>query len=122
MNTETIITFMNTPIGYAIAGFIILFVINKIFSAKPRWAKYEGYMISAVKFAEKAIGDKTENAGLARADSALKYFIKSYTEAKGKKPSTKLIEKVQEGLPIVHDKLEHMMQRFAGIKEEQRIK
>lgn len=109
MNYETIFNLINSPIGWSVAGFIILFTINKIFSAKPAWAKYEGPIISAIKWAEKAIDDKTENAGMAKADKALKFFIQSYTEAKGKKPSAKIIEQVQLGMPIVHDKIEHMM-------------
>ena len=118
MNLEIIWNIVNSPIGWAISGFIILFVINKIFAAKPGWAKYEGPIISAIKWAEKSIDDNTDNAGMKKADAALKFFIKSYTEAKGKKPSTKIIEKVQLGMPIVHDKIEHMMQRFEQVKHQ----
>lgn len=118
MNYELIWNLINSPIGWSISGFIILFIINKIFAAKPGWAKYEGPIISAIKWAEKSIDDKTENAGMQKADAALKFFIRSYTDAKGKKPSDKIIKEVQLGMPIVHDKLEHMMQRFQQVKEE----
>jgi len=114
---KLIITFLHTPLGWTVSGFLILFVINKIFSAKPGWAKYEGWMISAVKFAEKAIPDDAENGGLAKANSALQYFIESYRKAKGKEPSKKLVEQVNLGLPIVHDKLEHMMKRKEEVKK-----
>ena len=92
--------------GLLISGTIIIFIFNKIFAANPKWAKYEGWLITAVKFAEKAIDDDVEGKGLARANAALKYFIKSYTEAKGKAPSKKLIEEAKQGLSIVHHKLE----------------
>ena len=118
MNYELIWNIVNSPIGYTIGGFIILFIINKVFAAKPGWAKYEGPIISAIKWAEKAIDDETENAGMEKADKALKYFIKSYTEARGKKPSDKIIEQVQLGMPIVHDKIEHMMQNFQHRKQQ----
>lgn len=118
MNYETIWSLINSPIGWSITGFIILFVINKLFAAKPAWAKYEGPIISAIKWAEKAINDDTESAGMKKADEALKFFIKSYTQARGKTPSDKIIEQVQLGMPIVHDKIEHMMQRFEQVKGE----
>ena len=63
-------------------------------------------MISAVKAAEKFIPKETESKGLAKADAALDYFIKSYEKAKGKKPSKKLITDVILGLPVVHEKVE----------------
>lgn len=114
---ETILGLLNSPIGYAIVGFIILFVINKIFDAKPQYAKYEGWIISAIKMAEKAIKDEVENAGLKKADQALQYFIKAYTDAKGKAPSRRLMNEVKNGIPVIHDKLEHMMQNKQRTKE-----
>lgn len=115
---EMLWNLMNTPMGITFSGFIILFIINKIFGAKPAWAKYEGWVISAIKFAEKAVDDKTENAGLEKADKALKYFIDAYTKAKGKQPSQKLINEVQAGIPIVHDKIEHMMDVKKKVKQD----
>lgn len=105
-----ILEVMNSNIGLAAAGFIILFIINKIFSAKPGWAKYEGLLISGVKWAENVIGDDVTNKSLHRADEALKYFIKAYEKAHdGKSPSKKLLKEVELGLPIVHDKIEAKM-------------
>ena len=116
MDLGTIWQIVNSPMGWAICGFIMLFIINKIFAAKPAWAKFEGPMISAIKWAEKAIDDDSENSAMQKADSALKFFINSYQSAKGKKPSQKIIEEVQLAFPIVHDKIEHMMK----LKEEKK--
>ncbi|MFQ5419717.1 MAG: hypothetical protein ACE5EY_05075, partial [Anaerolineae bacterium] len=51
------------------------------------WAAFEGAIISGVKFAEKQVPDGTPNKGRARLDAALKYVLKVYEEAKGRKPS-----------------------------------
>ena len=102
-------SFLNTPLGYVISGFIILFIINKIFDAKPSWAKYESLMIGAIKMAENFIPDGTENKGLAKADKALEYFITSYTKAKGKPPSKKVIQNAMLGMSSVHEKIEHTL-------------
>lgn len=109
MDLGTIWQIINSPIGYSVFGFFLLFVINKIFDAKPKWAKYEGLMISAIKNAEKWIPNDSDSGILNKADKALDFFIKSYEKAKGKSPSMKLKQHVQLGLPIVHDKVEHMM-------------
>lgn len=98
--------FLNTPVGYMVSGFIILFVLNKVFDSRPGWAKYEGFMITAIKAAEKFIPNDTENKSLQKADKAIEYFIKSYEKAKGKAPSKKLLDQVKMGLPIVHHKIE----------------
>ena len=103
---ETIWNLMNTPIGLSVCGFILIFCLNKLFSAKPGWAKYEGFMISAVKQAEKWIPNDTENQALSKADKALEYFINAYEKGKGKSPSIKMKKEVMLGMSIVHDKLE----------------
>lgn len=104
---------MNTPMGFAISGFIILFVINKIFDKRPGWSKYEGFMISAIRQAEKWIPNDTDSNVLGKADKALEYFIKSYEKAKGKKPSKKVLADVQNGMSIVHHKIEGDLKKAA---------
>ena len=104
-------TFLNTPVGYMVSGFIFLFILNKIFDKRPGWKKYEGFMIDAVRKAEGWIKDDNDSPILNKADAALQYFIKSYEAAKGKRPKDSLISEVKNGLPIVHnaieDKLSH---------------
>lgn len=76
---ETILAFLNSSVGITAIGGIIVWILGKIFTAKPEWKvyydKYQPLLISAVKQAEKAIPDDTPNKGLARLDFALKYVL-----------------------------------------------
>lgn len=71
-----------------------------------KYKKYEGYMVTAVKAAEKAIPDDTPNKGLLRLDHALQAFVKKYTEATGVKPSEADIAQIESLIAVVHDSLE----------------
>ena len=71
--------FLNSAIGISLVLSAMAYFMGKIFTAKPTWqAYYDQYkplLMQAVKFAEKQIPTGTQNAGLARADAALKYII-----------------------------------------------
>lgn len=72
-------TFFNSPVGLSTVGFIMTFILGKVFTAKPKWKvyanKYKPLLIEAVKKAEKAIPDDQDNKGLKRLDMALKYVL-----------------------------------------------
>lgn len=110
MNTETILdlvwTALNTPVGITVVAGVFLWLLNRLYAAKPGWFKYEGAIISGIKFAEKEIPDGTPSKGLARLDAALKYVLKVYEEASGKRASPKVVAEIKEGIQITHDKLE----------------
>jgi len=103
--------FMNALITLIAA--IASWLIARMFTAKPEWAKYEGFMIDAIKTAEKLIPDDSgdtsvavERSSIARADAALKKFIESYTNSYGKMPTKEVIDVVKQAIPIIHDHLE----------------
>jgi len=110
MNAETIWnlvwTALNTPVGITVVAGIFLWLLNRLYAAKPGWASYEGAIISGIKFAEKEIPDGSPNKGLARLDAALKYVLKVHEEANGKRATPKLAAEIKEGIQITHDKLE----------------
>ncbi len=97
---------MNSPIGLGASGFVLLIVLKQLYAAKPGWEKHEGYMISAIKYAEKWIPDDTDNKVLNKADKALEYFIQVFEKGNGKSPSKRLKKQIMLGLPIIHEKLE----------------
>ena len=103
---ELIWTTINTPAGITVVAGLVLWLLNRLYAAKPAWAAYEGTIISAVKFAEKEIPDGTPNKGLARLDAALKYVIRVYEEMHGAKPSAGVVAELKEGVQIVHNNLE----------------
>jgi hypothetical protein len=110
MNGTDILTLLwtavNSPFGYMTAAAVLLWLLNRLYAAKPGWAAYEGTIISAVKFAEKEIPDDVPNKGLARLDSALKYVLKVYEEVNGKRATTQTAATLKEGIQIVHDNLQ----------------
>lgn len=110
MNAETIWnlvwTALNTPLGITVAAGVFLWLLNRLYTAKPSWSKYEGAIISGIKFAEKQVPDGTPSKGLARLDSALKYVLKVHEEASGKRASAKVVADIKEGIQITHDKLQ----------------
>jgi hypothetical protein len=110
MNVEEILklvwTAMNTPFGIALAAGVFLWLLNRLYASKPKWAAYEGAIISGVKFAEKEVPDDTPNKGLARLNTALKYVLKVYQEVNGQRPSPEVRADLKEGIQIVHHDLE----------------
>lgn len=110
MNAEEILKLvwaaMNTPVGVTVMAGVFLWLLNRMYAAKPAWAAFEGAIISAVKFAEKEVPDGTPNKGLARLDAALKYVLKVYEEANGKRASAKTVAEIKEGIQVMHNELE----------------
>jgi hypothetical protein len=103
---NTIWTAMNTPAGVTMMAGVFLWLLNRLYAAKPAWQAFEGTIIAAVRFAEKEIPDDTPNKGLARLDAAMKYVLDVYEEARGKPADTETTNELREGIQIVHTKLE----------------
>lgn len=97
---------MNSPAVIAALAAGLVLLLNRLYAAKPTWAKYEGTIISAVKYAEKAIPDDTDNTALARLNSALQYAtaILEATENRLAKPAE--VASLKEGIQIMHAELE----------------
>lgn len=71
--------------GAAVLGIWLV----KYFTEHPesKYAMYWPFVIAAVNYAEKAIPDDTTNSGAAKADAALKEFIRMYQAETGKTPN-----------------------------------
>ena len=103
---ETVWAAINSPVGIAAIAGLVLWLLNRLYAAKPVWAKYEGAIISGIKYAEKAIPDDAANKSLARLDAALGYVLKVYAEVNKRSASTKEITEIKDGISIVHNELE----------------
>jgi hypothetical protein len=99
-------TAMNSPAGVTVMAAVFLWLLNRLYAAKPAWQAFEGTIIAAVKWAEKEIPDDNPNKGFARLDAALNYVLKVYEEARGKPADTKTKAELREGIQIVHAELE----------------
>ena len=105
---------LNSPAVIAVLAGGLLWLLNKLYAAKPAWQALEGTIIAAVKWAEKEIPDDTPNAGLAKLDAALRFVLKAYADANnGKQPPAKLIEEIKQGIQIKHSDLD----RFGGLSK-----
>ena len=110
MNWEWILTTvwsaMNSPAAIAVLAAGLLWLLNRLYAARPTWQAFEGSIIAAVKWAEKEIPDETPNKALNRLNAALNYVVKVYEEARGKPADTKTKAELREGIQIVHAELE----------------
>ncbi len=97
---------LNSPAVIAIFAAGLLWLLNKLYAAKPAWQAFEGTIIAAVKWAEKEIPDDTPNKALNRLNAALNYVVKVYEEARGKRVGAKTKAELREGIQIVHAELE----------------
>ena len=74
---------LGSSAGVTVLGAILAWILGKIFLAKPEWKviydKYQPVFMVAVKYAEKAIPNEVQNAGLQRLDLALQKVIQLET-------------------------------------------
>jgi len=98
---------MNTPAGLELVAIFCAFVAGKIYLTKPKWKKYyddyQGYLVAAIKFAEKTV-PKGDNATTAerRATAALNYAL-GVIQAGKKNPSVLDKDALGQALNVVHD-------------------
>ena len=103
---EAIWNALNSPVGVAAVAGLALWLLNRLYAAKPGWAKYEGAIIAGVKFAEKEIPDDTPSAGLRRLDAALRYVLKVHREINNRPVKPSEMAQLREGIQIKHAELE----------------
>ena len=97
---------LNSPAAIALAAAGLIWLLNRLYAAKPAWQAFEGTIIGAVKWAEKEIPDDTPNKAMGRLDAALNYVLKVYEEARGTPADAKTKQELREGIQIVHAELE----------------
>lgn len=103
---QLILDYLSTPAVITAIAAAAVYLVAKLFTAKPAWKQFEGLMITAIKIAEKAIPEGTSNKSLARADFAMQEFIRQYESTYAWAPSTALRQAVKANLPLVHNMLE----------------
>ena len=87
-----------------IAGAFVTYIVKWFASTQGKdFKKYEGYAITAVKAAEKAIPDDTPNKGAKKLDFALQVFLKKYQAATGVIPDEALMAKIEDWLAVIHN-------------------
>ena len=97
---------LNSPAVIAAFAAGVLWLLNRLYAAKPTWQAFEGTIIAAVKWAEKESPDDTPNKAISRLNAALNYVTKVYEQARGKPADSKVQTELREGIQIVHAELE----------------
>ena len=97
---------LNSPMGITAVAGVVLYLLNRLYAAKPEWAQYEGAIISAVRFAEKEIPDDVSNKGMARLDKALKYVLATFEQVNGRRATQKEAAALKDGIQVVHNQLD----------------
>jgi len=97
---------LNTPAGVTVMAAIALWVLNRIYAARPAWQAFEGTIIAAIKHAEKVIPDDSENPSVERLNNALQYVITVYGQLKGRPPGPKISAQLREAIQVKHAELE----------------
>ena len=98
--------FLNSTVGVMAVVAVAGWVLKIIYAKKPDWKKYEGSIISAIKYAEKEIPDDTPNKALGRANAALQYVLKIHREVNDRAATAEEVAEIKEGISIVHAELE----------------
>jgi hypothetical protein len=103
---EAVWQLMNSPVGITAVAGLVLWALNRLYTKRPAWKRYEGTIISAVKAAEKAIPDDTPSKSAKRLDAALRYVLRVYEEVEGRRPTKAEVAELTEGINITHQRLE----------------
>jgi len=103
---DAIWTFLSSPLGVTCVAAIFLYLLKRARERYPAWMEWEGTIVAAIKHAEKAIPDDTENTALRRFNDALAYVLHVYQEANGTMPSARERREIEEGIHLKHADLE----------------
>ncbi len=94
----------NTVIGIVI-GAAVAWLVKWLAGDGAKWKQYEGYAITAVRLAEKAIPDSAPGNGLRKLDYALQQFLAKYQAATGTQVDAAMEAKIESWIALVHNAL-----------------
>ena len=90
-----------------IVGAFVTYLVRWLVTTKGQdFKKYEGFAITAIKAAEKAVPDGTDNRGARKLDFALKMFLQKYEAATGVVPDAVVMAKIESWIAVIHNALE----------------
>lgn len=97
---ESIWATLNSPVAIAIIAAGLGWLLKWAWTKKPEWQKYEGWVIEAVKWAEKFTSDGS------KLDTALDYFLMIYAARTGQTFPESEKAALQNSLDLTHAELE----------------
>jgi len=96
---------LNTPAGITFTAGLLLYLLNRLYAAKPLWQQYEGTIVSAIRTAEKLIPNDTENRSMARFDQAMQFVLEVFEERNKREPTAAEKTILEEGINLKHNEL-----------------
>jgi len=96
----------NTVIGLLVGAAVVGLVKFMTSDSGKKFKAYEGYAITAVRLAEKAIPDNSQNKGLERLNYALQLFLEKFKAATGVEPDEKLTAQIESWIATIHNALD----------------
>lgn len=120
---ETVWEVLNSPAAIALVAVVVVLGLNRLYAKKPLWQRFEGSVITAVKWAETSIDDETTNRGLARLDTALRYVINVFREVEGRRPTEVEEQELKEAIQVSHATLEasDLLRKGPKTPEQERL-
>jgi len=103
---ETVWNILNSPAVIAAIAALLVWGLNRLYAAKPAWQKYEGAIISAIKYAEKAIPDDSDNKAVQRINAALQYAVTIIQEREGRPLKDAEVASLKDAIAVKHDVLD----------------
>lgn len=104
---QTLWNIMNSPVAIAAIAAAAVFALNWLYGRKPAWKKWEGTIVAAVRYAEKAVPDDAQDKAVARLDAALRYVLRVHRQmAGGETPTAAELQSLREGIELTHLELE----------------
>lgn len=95
---DTFLSIVNSPAFITAIASAIVLLLNKLYNAKPKWERYEGIILSAVRQAEKAIPDDTESKSVKKFNDAFEYAVRIIETIEGRRLKQKERAEITEGI------------------------
>jgi len=106
--SEMLIKLLSTDAVIAlIVGAFVTYIVKGLASPKgEKFKQYEGWAITAIHAAEKAIPDDSANKGLNRLNYALTVFLKKYEKTTGVTAKPEDVAKIESWISEIHSVLD----------------
>ncbi len=93
---------LNSPAVIAFVAVMVIWLLNRLYAKKPAWKKYEGAIITAIKYAEKQVPDDSTSSGVSKLNTALQYAVNVFEEMQNRRPNSDEVHELKEGIQIKH--------------------
>ena len=103
--------FVNSLFFVTVVGTGVIGLLGRLYASRPEfrkseWEKYEGAIIRAIRWAEKAVPTGVENSHVKRFTHALNYVLTVYEEIERRKPTVAEEQMLANAIELICERLE----------------